>query len=99
MFPTFSQTPSSTTVYLNESTELVCVASATLEVDYFWFRVEPSGLVAVVLDDRVMENSGILNFTMAMFEDAGEYVCAARNGLGNTNSRPVRLTVLGMCPP
>ena len=96
VFPTFSRTPSSTTVYLNESTELVCVASATLEVNYFWFRLGASGLVAVVLDDRVTENSGTLNFIMATFQDAGEYICAASNELGNITSRPARLTVQGI---
>ena len=53
--------------------------------------------MAVVLDDRITENSGTLNITMATFQDAGEYMCVASNELSNITSSPVRLTVQGVC--
>lgn len=89
--------PSDRTVVLNDDVGLVCVASGIPDVDYSWFRMDTRGLVDVVLNDRVSENNGTLNITMATRQDAGMYVCVASNELGNITSTTAQLTVLGMC--
>jgi hypothetical protein len=91
----FSQMPSNQIAGLNEPAELVCIAFGIPEVDYFWYYLEAGRLTPVNLNTRVMEVNGTLSISMVAREDAGQYVCAASNELGNVSSDPATLTVRG----
>lgn len=95
----FRRQPSDVRMSLGDPAQLECVAYGLPEVEYTWYRWMGSTIVAVDLDDRVMELNGTLAITMTTREDAGFYRCTAGNDRGNVTSERVELTILGMTIP
>lgn len=92
----FRQQPSDVTESLGAPAQLECVVYGIPALEYTWFRRVGDAIVAVDLDDRVVERNGTLDIAMTTREDGGSYRCFASNDRGNVTSDFVMLTVLGM---